>query len=69
MGYDVHIHRADNWTESQAKRISLLEWHVYLDTDPDLEITYVPEHVIAKMRRIAGYFRARVQGDDGEFYE
>jgi len=112
MGYDLHITRADEWTESESSPITLDEWRAYVRGDPDLEIAgseatnpvaaevsavgaeglavwvLAPdrlcvfdyyegridvknpdEQVIAKMRRIATRLAARVQGDDGEFYD
>lgn len=35
MGYDAHITRAHDWTESASAPISLQEWLTYVTSDPD----------------------------------
>lgn len=36
MGYDVHITRAEEWTESEAHPITLEEWQALVLDDPEL---------------------------------
>ncbi len=36
MGYDVHITRADDWTENQGKEITAEEWLAIVNADSDL---------------------------------
>ena len=36
MGYDVHLHRADSWTQSAAVPISRDEWHRVVASDQEL---------------------------------
>lgn len=36
MGYDVHITRAENWSDNQGCEITAAEWHSVIDTDPEL---------------------------------
>jgi hypothetical protein len=43
MGYDVHITRADDWTESEAKPIRLEEWLEYVARDPEMRLDGVAE--------------------------
>ena len=38
MGYDVHITRADDWTESQTRPIALDEWTGYITSDPEMRL-------------------------------
>ena len=38
MGYDVHITRADNWTESRTRPIALDEWTSYVRSDPEMRL-------------------------------
>lgn len=38
MGYDVHITRADDWTESASVPISLEDWLAVVDRDPELRL-------------------------------
>jgi hypothetical protein len=38
MSYDVHITRAEHWTDSSESPISLDEWIAYYDTDPSLAV-------------------------------
>jgi len=38
MGYDVHITRADEWTESESQPITLAEWLAYVDSDPEMRL-------------------------------
>jgi len=36
MGYDVHITRADDWTDSEKTPITLDEWLAYIEADPEM---------------------------------
>jgi hypothetical protein len=36
MGYDVHITRAECWTDSEEHPISLDEWLAYVEQDPEM---------------------------------
>ncbi|MBC8138027.1 MAG: hypothetical protein H8F28_19270 [Fibrella sp.] len=36
MGYDVHITRADSWTESHERPIADAEWTTVIASDPEL---------------------------------
>lgn len=47
MGYDVHITRAENWTESEAKPITLAEWSAYVDSDPEMRVDGAAEATTA----------------------
>lgn len=38
MGYDVHITRAEDWTESQSNPIRLEEWLGYIASDPEMRL-------------------------------
>ena len=38
MGYDVHITRASDWTESESAPITLDEWLTVVQTDPDMRL-------------------------------
>ena len=38
MGYDVHITRADEWTESETAPIELDEWLAYVRSDPEMRL-------------------------------
>src|SRR2546427_3534072 len=35
MGYDIHITRAESWTQSQTHQISLEEWLRYVASDAE----------------------------------
>jgi hypothetical protein len=48
MGYDVHITRAEHWTESKNEPFSLEEWLAYIRHDPEM--------------RLDGYAEAEVRG-------
>lgn len=41
MGYDIHITRADDWTDSPSVPISLEEWIAVVDGDPELRLERV----------------------------
>jgi hypothetical protein len=117
MGYDVHITRASDWTESAAHPISLDEWVGYVSSDSEMRLDNRAEatttsgddlaiespgiavwtawrsdgvrgnhawfyyfdgeimvknpdrEILRKMYRIAVALKARVQGDEGEFYD
>ncbi|HEV7281721.1 MAG TPA: hypothetical protein VGN57_16080 [Pirellulaceae bacterium] len=36
MGYDVHIARTEDWTESESRPIPLDEWFAYISADPEM---------------------------------
>jgi hypothetical protein len=38
MGYDVHITRAVEWSESETAPITLDEWLAYVASDPELRL-------------------------------
>ncbi len=38
MGYDVHITRANLWSENEGCEISVEEWHALIDSDPELRL-------------------------------
>ena len=38
MGYDVHISRTEEWTESESDPISLDEWLAYVSADPEMRL-------------------------------
>jgi hypothetical protein len=38
MGYDLHITRAEQWTESEQLSITADEWLAYVATDPELRL-------------------------------
>lgn len=38
VGYDVHITRAEHWTESESSPITLLEWLRYIASDIELRL-------------------------------
>lgn len=38
MGYDVHITRAAEWSESETNPISLDEWLAYVASDPEMRL-------------------------------
>jgi hypothetical protein len=117
MGYDLHITRAEDWSESEQHPISRDEWVAYVRSDPEMRLDGVAEtatpdggtlryanpglavwlswsghgrsdgmawfdhrngeikvknpdrDMCIKMHQIATALGARVQGDDGEFYD
>lgn len=119
MGYDVHITRADQWTDSENCPISLDEWLGHVARDPEMRLDNVAtvsspqgdiiryeneglavwtahsqcgiggdmaavwfdyregrivvknpdEEILGKIRQIARTLHARVQGDEGEYYD
>ena len=38
MGYDLHITRADRWSNSESAPISLDEWAAYVAADPEMRM-------------------------------
>ena len=38
MGYEVHITRADEWSDSEASPIALDEWIRYVDADDEMRL-------------------------------
>ena len=81
MGYDVHITRRENWWDEEGQDINTAEWEAVVTADPDLGTAPLwwttgrivsknpSDAVIAKMRVVAKALHARVQGDDGEYYD
>jgi hypothetical protein len=43
MGYDLHITRAPDWTESELHPITLEEWLAYLASDPEMRLDNLAE--------------------------
>jgi len=41
MGYDLHITRASDWTESNSCPITLPEWLGYVEEDPEMRLDNV----------------------------
>lgn len=41
MGYDLHVTRADDWTESESSPITLNEWLAYVQEDPEMRLDNV----------------------------
>ena len=110
MGYNIHIHRREDWSDPEGESVSLDEWKALIEADPALIIdgnvvwadpgggpsldTPTAEWlapggvkglfywydgnveaknpdiaVIVKAHEMALMLGARVQGDDGEFYD
>jgi hypothetical protein len=38
MGYDVHITRANDWTEAKSAPIRLEEWLTLIQSDPEMQL-------------------------------
>jgi hypothetical protein len=38
MGYDIHITRASEWSDSEAQPISIEEWLAYVSSDPEMRL-------------------------------
>lgn len=38
MGYDFHITRSSDWTESESAPILLDEWKAYIQSDPEFRL-------------------------------
>jgi len=43
MGYDLHITRAQDWSESETFPIALEEWLAYIASDPEMRLDNVAE--------------------------
>ncbi|MFD8010577.1 hypothetical protein [Streptomyces sp. NPDC058955] len=81
MGYDLHVTRRDPWWAEEGPEIAEGEWDALLAAEPGLGASPLWWHdgrVVAKdpapgdiaaMRRVAALLSARLQGDDGEFYD
>jgi hypothetical protein len=81
MGYDVHITRRENWWEEDGQDIGAAVWEALVAADPGLVVVPLwwntgrivsknpSDAVIATMREVAKALGARVQGDDGEYYD
>jgi hypothetical protein len=48
MGYDIHITRADEWTESKSTPITLDEWKCYVASDPEFRMDNYAEATTPK---------------------
>ena len=78
MGYDLHITRRSDWSDTATLGIPESEWLRAISGDTDADAFYWHDGdisvknpdspLIAKMVRLAGILGARVQGDDGELY-
>jgi len=38
MGYEVHITRANEWTESKKTPVALADWEAYVNADPEMRL-------------------------------
>ena len=38
MGYELHITRADSWSENEGHWVTLDEWLAYVEADPELSL-------------------------------
>lgn len=43
MGYDLHITRAEDWTEAESAPITLDEWRSFVANDPEMTLVGVAE--------------------------
>ncbi|MFJ9695586.1 hypothetical protein [Kitasatospora sp. NPDC101183] len=83
MGYDVHITRRENWwdDDGDGRDITEAEWDALVAAEPGLAMAPMwwnsgrivsknpSDAVIARMREVAAILGARLQGDDGEYYD
>ncbi|MEU1180828.1 hypothetical protein ABZ464_24870 [Streptomyces sp. NPDC005820] len=81
MGYDVHITRCENWWDEESQDITAAQWEAVVAADPGLVMTPMwwsagrivsknpNDALIATMCKVADVLDARVQGDDGEYYD
>jgi hypothetical protein len=81
VSYDIHITKAEHWTLSKVKPITesdlfkaeeiLKEYNSvpFIFRDGRITLCGADERVIGLMIKIATRINARVQGDDGEYYE
>ncbi|MFD7639588.1 hypothetical protein ACFV4P_02950 [Kitasatospora sp. NPDC059795] len=81
MGYDVHITRRVDWWAEEGQDISRVEWEAVFADDSGLAMAPLwwtagrivsknpSDAVIATMCQVAKVLDARVQGDDGEYYD
>ncbi|MFJ9461349.1 hypothetical protein ACIRST_40555 [Kitasatospora sp. NPDC101447] len=81
MGYDVHITRRVNWWADEGQDISTAAWDAVVAGNPGLAMAPMwwtagrivsknpSDAVIATMCQVAKVLDARVQGDDGEYYD
>ena len=74
MGYDVHITRASDWTESPAHPISLDEWIGYVRADSEMRLdnraeatTSSGEHLVADSPGLAVWAKWKDNGLDGNY--
>ena len=78
MGYDLHITRRADWSDSDGPAIGELEWQqtiggdgeagAFYWSDGEISIKNPDPMQIAKAVRLAASLNAQVQGDDGEIY-
>ncbi len=69
MGYDLHVTRADSWTESAASPINESEWRRYVDADPELTFAgsleaATSEGVLRSESRGLALWRGHPAGED-----
>ncbi|WP_224277024.1 hypothetical protein [Streptomyces sp. LS1784] len=81
MGYDVHITRRENWWDEEEQDINPAAWEAVVADDLGLAMAPMwwtagrivsknpSDAVIATMCQVAKVLNARVQGDDGEYYD
>lgn len=53
MGYDVHITRADDWTDSANAPVALAEWLSYVAGDPEMRLDGVAVAHVAGQQALA----------------
>lgn len=85
MGYEVFVHRADDWSGAAERPILAGEWLALVESHPELTrgpggdpfdfddgklvAKTLDRATLAKLLAIAAKLGARVQGEEGEFYE
>jgi hypothetical protein len=47
LGYDVHITRAEEWSQNEGREIRLSDWLTVVREDPELELAGAAEAVAA----------------------
>jgi hypothetical protein len=68
MGYDLHITRAANWSENEEAPITLDEWLVLVDADPELSLTPANGPYFADWRGPSGLAEPWLDWDAGNIY-
>jgi hypothetical protein len=56
VGYDLHITRAEDWSDNQADAITLMEWRALAESGSE---------PIAEPANGEGFFLVRCSSDDG----